>query len=218
VFSLQQIVHSYDGEVVLDLPEFVAEQGERKLVLGPSGCGKTTLLHILAGVLRPTRGRVVVAGRDLAQFDGAQLDRFRGRRIGIVFQQLHLLPTLTFSENLLLARYMAGLRQDRDRVGGVLAGVGLQGKERAYPAQTSHGQQQRAAIARAVVNEPSLILADEPTSNLDDDHAARVLDLLVSQADTCGATLIIATHDARIAERIEDRLILGGSHAGAGSR
>ena len=158
----------------------------------------------------------MVAGRDLGEMRGAERDRFRGREIGIVFQQLHLLPTLTLTENLLLAQYMAGVPRDAVRVREALAGAGLEGKERAYPSETSHGQLQRAAIARAVLHSPSVILADEPTSNLDDANAARVLDLLISRAGDCEATLIIATHDRRVVDRFDDRLSLGAATAGAG--
>jgi putative ABC transport system ATP-binding protein len=207
-FDLRQVSHRYDGEVVLDLPSFAGEQGEHWLVLGPSGCGKTTLLHVMAGLLRPTSGTVRVAGKDLAQLGGAALDRFRGASIGIVFQQLHLLPTLNVAENLLVAPYMAGLDQDAARVREVLDGLGMASKQRAYPSELSYGQQQRVAIARAVINRPALILADEPTSGLDDVHCERVLELLIGQAQAHEATLIVATHDRRIGERFERRLSL----------
>jgi putative ABC transport system ATP-binding protein len=193
---------------VLDLPRFEGEQGEHWLVLGLSGSGKTTLLHIMGGLLRPTRGTAVVAGEDLTQLRGAALDQFRGRHIGIVFQQMHLLATLTVAENLLLAQYMAGLAQEPARVEEVLYSLDLADKADAYPATLSFGQQQRVTIARAVMNKPGVILADEPTSALDDVRCRQVLDLLVEQARAYRATLVIATHDQRVKDRIANQLVL----------
>ena len=177
-------------------------------MLGRSGSGKTTLLHVLAGLLRPTEGRVVVAGEDLGALKGDALDRFRGRQIGIVFQEMHLLPTLTVEENLLLAPHMAGLPQDVDRAHEVLHSLDVGEKAQTYPHQLSVGQRQRVAIARAVMNRPRLLLADEPTSSLDDLRAEQVLDLLVQQAEAHEATLLIATHDRRITGHFSHRLVL----------
>jgi len=205
---LEGIEHRYDQTVVLDLPSFRAEQGEHHLVLGHSGSGKTTLLHILAGLLRPTEGRAVIAGKDLGVLERDALDHFRGRHIGIVFQEMHLLPTLTVEENLLLAPYMAGLPQDVGRVHEVLRSLDVEEKAQAHPHQLSVGQRQRVAIARAVMNRPRLLLADEPTSSLDDLRAEQVLDLLVQQAEAHEATLLVATHDRRIIGQFSHRLVL----------
>ena len=209
MFQLDQIRHRYGQQVVLDLPYFAGHQGEHHLVLGLSGGGKTTLLHVMAGLLRPTEGAVHIAGQDLARLSGDALDRFRGRTIGIVFQQMHLLATLTVRENLLLAQYMAGLPQRPDRVTDVLGSLDVADKAHAYPSQLSYGQKQRVSIARAVINEPRLILADEPTASLDDLRSRKVLDLLIDQADAYDATLVIATHDQRVKHRFEKRLVLG---------
>jgi putative ABC transport system ATP-binding protein len=179
-------------------------------VVGPSGSGKTTLLHILAGILRPTAGSVRVAGQDIGALPAAELDRFRGRHIGIVLQRLHLVTSLTVMNNLLLAQYLAGLPQDSARVIDVLRGLELGDKTGAYPHELSHGQAQRAAVARAVVNRPQLLLADEPTSNLDAPRCGQALDLLETQARAYGATLVIATHDQRIKSRVSNRYALGG--------
>ena len=203
--------HAYDGTEVLCIPSFSAAQGEHWLVLGPSGSGKSTLLHILAGLLQPTRGEVVVAGQPLDMLSPAGLDRFRGRHVGIVLQQLHLVRTLTVEKNVLLAQYLSGIGQDLARVHEVLASLDLAGKAHAYPHELSHGQAQRVAVARAVVNKPVLLVADEPTSNLDDVRCMQALELLESQARACGATLVIATHDRRITVRIPNQLSLGGA-------
>jgi putative ABC transport system ATP-binding protein len=192
VFSLRELRHRYGAREVLRLGRFEAVQGEKWLVLGPSGSGKSTLLHILAGLLRATEGTVEVA-----------------RPIGIVPQKLHLIASLNVEQNLLLAQYLASARQEPARAAQVLAGVGLADRAHSRPHQLSHGQAQRVAVARAVMNRPKLLIADEPTSNLDDAHCAAALDLLETQAAECGATLIVATHDARARPRFEHRLELG---------
>ncbi len=192
MFSLKGVRHRYGAREVLSLERFEAAQGEKWLVLGPSGSGKSTLLHILAGLLQPTDGTVAVA-----------------RPIGIVPQKLHLIASLSVEQNLLLAQYLAGARQEPARAAQVLAGVGLADRVHSRPHQLSHGQAQRVAVARAVMNRPQLLIADEPTSNLDDTHCAAALDLLETQAAECGATLIVATHDARARPRFHNRLELG---------
>jgi putative ABC transport system ATP-binding protein len=211
VFELRGLRHAYDSTEVLNVPAWETGQGAHWLVVGPSGSGKTTLLHILAGILLPTAGTVRIAGQDIGALSPAQLDRFRGRRIGIVLQRLHLVASLTVMNNLLLAQYLAGLPQDRARVNQVLASLELGDKTGAYPHELSHGQAQRAAVARAVVNRPQLLLADEPTSNLDDQRCWQALELLETQARACGATLVIATHDQRIKSRISNHYALGAS-------
>ena len=202
MFAVENLKHAYDGAEVLNVPEWRAEQGAQWLVSGPSGSGKTTLLHILAGILRPAAGTVGVAGQDFAALPARQLDRFRGQHIGIVLQRLHLIPSLPVMHNLLLAQYLAGLPQDAGRAREVLHALDLDGKERAYPHELSFGQAQRVAVARAVVNRPKLLLADEPTSNLDDVRCQQALELLLSMARACNATLVIATHDQRVRARI----------------
>jgi putative ABC transport system ATP-binding protein len=208
VIFVEALRHRYGGTTVLALDAWRAGRGEHCLVLGASGSGKTTLLGVLAGLLRPSAGRVEVAGEDLTRLTGPALDRFRGRHIGFVPQKLHLLASLDVEGNLALAQYMAGVAQGRARVREVLAAVGMADRLQARPAQLSHGQAQRVAVARAVVNRPQVILADEPTSNLDDGHCAATLDLLESQAAACGATLVIATHDQRAKSRFAQRLEL----------
>ncbi len=204
MFELRDLKHAYNGTQVLDVAAWRVEQGAQWLVLGPSGSGKTTLLHILAGILKPAGGSISIAGQDLAALKPAGLDRFRGRHIGIVLQRLHLVPSLTVMNNLLLAQYLAGLAQDGTRVREVLASLDAADKAGAYPHELSFGQAQRVAVARAVVNQPKLLLADEPTSNLDDVRCAQAYGLLESQARACGATLVIATHDQRIKARMSN--------------
>ena len=209
MFEIRDLKHAYDGTEVLNVASWQVEQGSQWLVLGPSGSGKTTLLHVLAGILRPSAGEVSIAGQDLTALPGNQLDRFRGRHIGLVLQRLHLMASLTAIDNLLLAQYMAGLPQDASRGRDVLAGLGLAERTGAYPHELSFGQAQRVAVARAVVNRPKLLLADEPTSNLDDERCLQALDLLQGQARACSATLVIATHDQRIKARMPNQFTLG---------
>ena len=208
MLCIRDIAHTYPGGRTLPLPALELDANDHCLLLGPSGSGKTTLLHIVGGLLRPQSGCVSIGGTDLTALRGNELDRFRGRQIGIVFQRLHLIPSLTVMQNLIAAQYCSGLPVDKTRIRNVLGTLGIGDRAEALPSQLSQGQAQRATIARAVVNRPRLILADEPTSSLDDGNAARVMDLLCEQARACDAALLIATHDARAKAVIERRVEL----------
>lgn len=209
MFLIRDLRHAYSGVDVLQIRDWQVEQGEHWLVIGPSGSGKTTLLHVLAGILKPSYGDVLVAGQRITRLKPRELDRFRARHIGLVLQKLHLIDTLTVAGNLLIAQYFSRMPQDPARVRQVLADLGIEDKAHAYPHELSFGQAQRVAVARAVVNRPTLLLADEPTSNLDDVHCMRTVDLLELQARVCRATLVIATHDQRIKERVRRHYNLG---------
>jgi putative ABC transport system ATP-binding protein len=211
VIAVRGLAHRYGAVEALRLPEWKVAQGERWLVLGPSGCGKTTLLHALAGLVRPSEGEVEVSGENLRRLDGARLDRWRGSTVGIVLQALHLVRHLSVRDNLRLAQYLAHAPQDDARIADTLAALGVADKAGRRPTELSQGEQQRVAIARAVVNRPKLLLADEPTANLDDAAAAAVVDLLAGQAARHGATLVVATHDARVKSKFRERLELGAS-------
>ena len=208
MLSLRAVRHRYGAREVLRIDRFEAAAGEHWLVLGPSGCGKTTLLHILAGLLRPSEGEIRIGDQSLAALSGAALDRWRGRTLGIVPQKLHLVPSLSVLENLLLAQFLAGMPEDAPRARAALEKVQLGERSGARPAELSHGEAQRAAVARATVNRPRVLIADEPTSNLDDVNCAHALDLLEAQATECGATLVVATHDQRARARFPQRLEL----------
>ena len=182
--------------------------GEAVAVLGPSGSGKSTLMMVLAGLERPSAGSVRVAGQDLAALDEDDLARLRQRHIGIVFQSFHLLPTMTALENVAIPLELAG---HRDAIGGAAAAldrVGLSHRLTHYPGQLSGGEQQRVAIARAFVAEPALLLADEPTGNLDGATGRIVIDCLFAEHARLGSALLLITHDPAIAERCERRLRL----------
>ena len=182
--------------------------GEAALLLGPSGAGKTTLLLALAGLAKSFSGRVRIAETDILALRGAALDRFRGRHIGFVFQDIHLLPGLSALDNLLLSPFAAGVAQDRERARALLASLGLGDKVDRAAERLSRGEAQRAAIARAMLLRPQLILADEPTASLDDPAAEAVASLLLQAAAETGAALVVATHDARLKARIANQVMV----------
>lgn len=177
--------------------------GEAVGIVGPSGSGKTSLLMLLAGLERPTGGQLSVAGRDLGALDEDALARFRRDEVGIVFQAFHLVPTMTALENVAVPLEFAGRRDAFERAAAALQEVGLGHRLEHYPGQLSGGEQQRVALARAVVAEPRLILADEPTGNLDRATGSVVMDLLFGLRARLGTTLLLITHDPALAERCE---------------
>ena len=174
--------------------------GETVSIVGPSGAGKTTLLMIIGGLERPSAGQVTVADRDLGALDEDGLARFRGRHVGIVFQAFHLIPTMTAIENVAAPRELAGGTGAFGRARAELAAVGLEHRLGHYPGELSGGEQQRVAIARALVNRPSLLLADEPTGNLDAATGNLVMEHLFARSRDSGATLVLITHEARLAD------------------
>ena len=210
MIEVEALRHGHGSRDILDIPTWRVDAGERCLVAGPSGSGKSTLLHLLAGLATPRAGSVRVAGKDLASLSPAARDRFRGRSIGLVLQSFHLLDTLSVIDNVRLARHLAGLPEDHARCREVLEGLGVAEFGRARPSTLSHGQAQRVALARAVVNRPAVILADEPTSSLDDESCERVAALVETEAARQGATLVVATHDSRLRGRFGRRLSLDG--------
>ena len=175
--------------------------GESVGIVGPSGSGKSTMMMIIAGLERPSAGRVEVAGEDLTALDEDQLARFRRARIGIVFQAFHLIPTMTALENVAVPLEFAGRGDAFERAQGALAAVGLDHRLAHYPGQLSGGEQQRVALARAFVVEPLLLLADEPTGNLDGETGRQVIELMFELAARRGTTLMLITHDPALAGR-----------------
>jgi ABC-type antimicrobial peptide transport system, ATPase component len=189
-------------------------RGESVAIVGSSGSGKSTLLHLLGGIDRPTNGKVLLDGQDVyAQTDEA-LALFRRRRVGFVFQAYNLMPYLSVYENIVLPLGLDGRKADEERVGSLIEALGLQDKRKSLPNQLSGGQQQRVAIARAMVTQPAIVLADEPTGNLDSKTSSEVLNLLRTSANKLGQTLAIITHDDKVAQicdrilRIEDGVIV----------
>jgi putative ABC transport system ATP-binding protein len=179
----------------------VIEPGEYVSIVGPSGCGKSTLLNIVAGIDSPDSGDIIVEGTDIARLDQNQVAAWRGKSVGIVFQFFQLMPTLTALENIMLPMDLAGNSKNaRERAGALLERVGLRGYEDNLPSELSGGEQQRIAVARALANSPSLILADEPTGNLDSANGLAVTEILESLWRD-GTTIVLVTHDLELAER-----------------
>jgi putative ABC transport system ATP-binding protein len=208
MISIRGLAHKYGNTQVLSIAEWTAAAGERWVVLGPSGSGKSTLLHILAGLLRPSAGEVSVLQNDISRWSQKEADRWRGANVGIVLQSLHLVAHLDVRANLGLAQYLARVPQDARAVDAALAALGVADKASRRPRELSQGEQQRVAIARAVVNAPRLLLADEPTANLDDQAAERAVGLLIAEAERNKATLVVATHDARVKRHFDKSLDL----------
>lgn len=198
------------------------DAGETVGVVGPSGSGKSTMMMVIAGLERPSGGRVVVAGYDLADMDEDDLALFRREHVGIVFQSFHLVPTMTAVENVAIPLELAGRRNAFDLARERLASVGLDHRLLHYPGQLSGGEQQRVALARAFASSPSILLADEPTGNLDGATGERIIDLLFQSAREHGTTLVLITHDQAIAERCDriarvadGRIVEGARREGA---
>ncbi len=176
-------------------------KGEAIGLIGPSGSGKSTLLMVMAGLERADAGTVAVAGEHLGELDEDELARFRGRNVGIVFQSFHLIPTMTALENVAVPLELAGVADAQERARAELAGVGLGDRLHHYPAQLSGGEQQRVAVARALAPNPAILVADEPTGNLDEDTGRQIVDLLFAGHEKHGATLVLVTHDPSLAQR-----------------
>ena len=208
MISIDQLQFNYADHKVLSIPHLEVSEQEHLLVLGTSGSGKTTLLHIMAGLLAPTHGKIVVGQTNLYQLSSSERDKYRGQNIGLVFQKSHLISALNVEDNLLLAQYLAGTAQDKGRIGEVLNELGLSEKKKKSIKTLSQGEQQRVTIARALLNRPRMILADEPTASLDDANASNVIALLKKQANNYGASLLIATHDQRVKDQFELQLNL----------
>lgn len=202
MFTLKEVTHKYGDKTILEATDWSANQGEHWLLLGNSGSGKTTLLHIMGGLLQPTGGQIDIADQNLNQIEGSKLDRFRAQNIGLVFQKPHLIQTLTVLDNLLLAQYMAGVKKNKARCVEVLNQLNMQHHQKSYPNKLSQGEMQRVSVARAVLNAPKVLLADEPTASLDDHNTQQVVLLLKQQAEAVNATLVIATHDQRVKDEI----------------
>ena len=195
------------GEVrALDRVSFAIDAGEWIAIMGPSGSGKTSLINILGGLDQPTSGRVVVDGQDISHLSERELTRYRSEKIGFVFQQFHLVPYLTAVENVMLAQYFHSITDEKEAA-EALKRVGLGGRLDHVPAQLSGGEQQRVAIARALINHPKLILADEPTGNLDEANEAVILELL-RELHAAGHTILVVTHSQAIGNLADRRVEL----------
>ena len=207
MIKTESLKFSYDGKKYFNFPDINLDSGENLLIIGNSGIGKTTLLHLLAGILKPESGSINISGTDISKFSDTELDKFRGDNIGIVFQKPHFISSLTINENLKLAKYLSPSKTSGDAK-KILESLNIKDKYQHKPNQLSEGEKQRASIALALINSPSLILADEPTSSLDDFNCDNVIKLLKKQAKDHKAQLIVITHDARLKKHFKNNLNL----------
>ncbi|GLQ07966.1 ABC transporter ATP-binding protein [Sneathiella chinensis] len=186
--------------------DLTVQEGEAVGIVGPSGSGKSTMMSVLAGLEKPTKGSVTVAGQRLDSMSEDDLARFRRDNVGIVFQSFHLVPTMTALENVAIPLELSGVPNAFDRAGEKLREVGLEGRATHYPSQLSGGEQQRVALARAMCTQPKILLADEPTGNLDGATGDLIVDLLFAQHDASNTTMLLITHDEQLAARC-DRVV-----------
>ena len=207
MISTKGLNFKYNEQTSFSFPDINLDKDENLLIIGSSGIGKTTLLHLLAGLLESNSGSITLYGQDISKLNQHQTDKFRGQNIGIVFQKPHFVNSLTVKENLQLAQYL-GNKKDQNRIIDILSSLDILDKENKKPKKLSQGEKQRASIAMAIVNSPKLILADEPTSSLDDENCDRVIKLLKKQASEFKAQLIVITHDNRLKKHFKKSIKL----------
>lgn len=208
MISTTALRFSYGEGASFQFPDITTSRGETLLITGGSGKGKTTLLHLLGGLIRPQSGNATIEDTDITILSNKQLDHFRGKNIGLVLQQSYFVASLNVLDNVVLASWLATGHQATEKATALLEQLDL--KEHLYklPSQLSIGQQQRVSIARALINEPKLLLADEPTSSLDDENAYKVADMLSGLAKQFGSALVIVTHDQRLKDRFSNQISL----------
>jgi len=208
MIEIHSLSQKYTSGPTLNFPDWKINDEEQWLLLGASGSGKSTLLNIISGLLKPSSGVVKLNKTDIYSFSLKKMDQFRGQNIGIVFQKPHLIKSLNILDNVALASSLAGIEVNHSRVMDLLDSLGLADKAKNYPEELSQGQLQRVSIARALVNNPILLIADEPTSSLDDVNAEKVMKILTDQASKNKASLVIATHDNRIRDKVSKAYLL----------
>ena len=208
MISTSGITFSYSNDQLFHMPDLYCEAGSTILITGDSGKGKTTYLHILAGILQPSKGEIKIGKENIVSLSDAQRDKFRGKNIGLVLQKSHFIASLTVFENLEMASWLATGKRNATRAKELLTKLDIVDQANKLPNQLSIGQQQRVSIARALINEPKVLLADEPTSSLDDKNAEKVIQLLTDLSKDYGAALVIVTHDARIKEKFTNKITM----------
>jgi lipoprotein-releasing system ATP-binding protein len=208
ILQANNIDFYYNSDQKFKIPDINLDAGDQLLIIGKSGSGKTTILNILGGLLKPKSGEVKINGTSVYSLSGAALDKFRGKNVGIIFQKPHILSALNVEENLKIANFFAG--ESNRLIEPLLKELGIYGKRKANVNTLSEGEMQRVSIARALVNNPKVILADEPTASLDDENAKNVIKLLQQQAEKYKAGLIIVTHDQRVKDHISNQITIGG--------
>ncbi|MFM7310911.1 MAG: ABC transporter ATP-binding protein [Flavobacteriales bacterium] len=204
----RDLTFSYANGPSFVFPDVHCGRGEQLLILGESGKGKTTFLHLLSGMLKPSSGTVSLNGEVTTTMSNRQLDRFRGQHMGIVFQTAHFVKSLSVLDHMMMAPFCSGKQASRQQAQQALDRLNIGDKSNKSVNALSVGEQQRVAIARAVFHKPTLLLADEPTSALDDRHASEVMQMLEEQSKEIGSSLIIVTHDQRLKDRYNNRIVL----------
>ena len=207
MIKTKEVEFNYDNQMFFKFQNIDLNSNENLLIIGDSGVGKTTLMHLLAGLLKSNSGSIKLFDKELNQMSSYQLDSFRKNNIGIVFQRPHFVNSLTVKENLQLAQYIAN-KNDNTRIESILKNLNIFDKSNKKTNQLSQGEKQRVSIALAIVNSPKLILADEPTSSLDDNNCSKVIKLLKKQATDFGAQLIVITHDSRLKKHFKKSIEL----------
>ncbi|WP_353146892.1 ABC transporter ATP-binding protein [Flavobacterium sp.] len=208
MISTKNITFSYNKDQNFIMPDLFCQAGSTILVTGNSGKGKTTYLHILAGLLKPKSGEIFIDNNEISQLKGSKGDKFRGKNIGVVFQKSHFIASLSVLENLEMASWLATGKKHTKRAKELLNKLDILEQAHKQPSQLSVGQQQRVSIARALINEPKVLLADEPTSSLDDKNADNVIELLETLSKEYKAALIIVTHDSRIKAKFTNQITM----------
>lgn len=208
MLATNQLTFEYGPTKQFSFPDVYCANREALLILGRSGTGKTTFLHLLALLLKPKSGSVVIDKTDLTKLSVAETAAFRAKHLGIIYQKPHFVSSLSVFDNLLMANYLANKQQDKDRARELADQLGFSDQLSKKTSQLSQGEQQRVSIARAVMNQPDVILADEPTSSLDDENTTRVVELLRRQSEQIGASLIVVTHDQRLKDVFQNRVNL----------
>lgn len=208
MITTSNLSYKYDAQNAFEFPDIHCESGQKLLILGRSGIGKSTLLNLLGGLMPAKSGEIDIAGQKISGMGSAQLDRFRGKNIGIIFQKNHFIESISVLDNLLLTQKLAKAKVSSDDCIAILKELDIQDKAGSRIKNLSEGEKQRVSIARAIINQPKLILADEPTSALDDGNCQKVIDLLDQQAQKIGAALLIVTHDNRLKDIIDHQIVL----------
>jgi len=208
MIACQNLSFAYSPQKTFSFPDIQCNDREALLILGQSGKGKTTLLHLMALLLKPESGQIMVNGRDIAPLSVAEAASVRAQQIGIIYQKPHFVSSLTVMDNVLLSNYLAQKQQDRQRAKSLAEQLGFEEHLSKKTHQLSQGEQQRVSIARALMNNPAVILADEPTSSLDDNNCEKVIELLKTQSEQIGASLVVVTHDQRLKDAFEKQIIL----------
>lgn len=206
MIETHELFYTYAGGTQLTFPNLKLDK--HAVIVGPSGVGKTTLLHLLAGLLRPTNGSIKIKGEDISQLPKKRMDSFRGKNIGVVFQQHHSIKSLTVEENLQIIQKIGNQKIDKPFIAGLISHLDLGTVAGKRANQLSQGQKQRLSIAMALVNRPAILLADEPTSSLDDENCHNAIQLLLNEVAAVGSQLIVITHDNRVVGQFDQSIAL----------